>query len=65
MGDFKILQYNGRSGADRDQPATGRSFHEALYQVEQIYVKEMMPTDDATEGLNAFMEKREPVWKNR
>jgi cyclohexa-1,5-dienecarbonyl-CoA hydratase len=45
--------------------ATGRPFHEALYDVEQIYLKEMMATEDATEGLNAFMEKRKPVWKNR
>jgi cyclohexa-1,5-dienecarbonyl-CoA hydratase len=45
--------------------ATGRPFHEALHQVEQIYLKDMMATEDATEGLNAFMEKRKPVWKNR
>jgi cyclohexa-1,5-dienecarbonyl-CoA hydratase len=45
--------------------ASGRPFHEALFQVEQIYLKEMMATEDATEGLNAFMEKRKPVWKNR
>ena len=45
--------------------ATGRPFHEALHHVEQIYLKEMMATEDATEGLNAFMEKRKPVWKNR
>ena len=45
--------------------ATGRPFHEALNHVEQIYLKDMMATEDATEGLNAFMEKRKPVWKNR
>ena len=45
--------------------ATGRPFHEALHHVEQIYLKDMMATEDATEGLNAFMEKRRPVWKNR
>ncbi len=45
--------------------ATGRPFHEALHHVEQIYFKEMMATEDATEGLNSFMEKRKPVWKNR
>ena len=45
--------------------ATGRPFHEALHHVEQIYLKDMMATEDATEGLNAFMEKRKPVWKNR
>ena len=45
--------------------AAGRPFHEALHHVEQIYLNEMMATEDATEGLNAFMEKRKPVWKNR
>lgn len=45
--------------------ATGRPFAEALHDVEQIYLKELMATEDATEGLNAFMEKRKPVWKNR
>lgn len=45
--------------------AVGRPFAEALHEVEQIYLKEMMAAEDATEGLNAFMEKRKPVWKNR
>jgi cyclohexa-1,5-dienecarbonyl-CoA hydratase len=45
--------------------ASGKSFHEALPRVEQLYLKELMATEDATEGLNAFMEKRKPVWKNR
>ncbi|MCK9423412.1 MAG: enoyl-CoA hydratase-related protein [Bacteroidales bacterium] len=30
-----------------------------------IYVKEMMETHDANEGINAFIEKRKPVWKNQ
>jgi cyclohexa-1,5-dienecarbonyl-CoA hydratase len=29
-----------------------------------MYVKEMMETHDANEGINAFIEKRKPVWKN-
>lgn len=31
----------------------------------EMYVKELMETHDANEGINAFMEKRKPVWKNR
>ncbi len=27
--------------------------------------RELMPTEDAREGLNAFLEKRKPVWKNQ
>jgi len=45
--------------------ASGKPFLEALSTVEQIYLQELMATDDAVEGLNAFMEKRKPVWKNK
>lgn len=40
-------------------------FTEALDEVERLYLHELMRTEDATEGLMAFMEKRAPVWKNR
>ena len=36
----------------------------SLRVIEDIYLKELMETHDAHEGLNAFMEKRKPVWKN-
>ena len=29
-----------------------------------MYVKELMETHDANEGINSFLEKRKPVWKN-
>jgi len=29
-----------------------------------MYMKEMMETHDANEGINAFIEKRKPIWKN-
>lgn len=45
--------------------ASTRPFFEALYFVEQQYLKELMATEDAKEGLNSFLEKRKPVWKNR
>ena len=45
--------------------AAGKPFFEALFTVEQIYLKELMATEDAVEGLNSFMEKRKPVWKNK
>jgi cyclohexa-1,5-dienecarbonyl-CoA hydratase len=40
-------------------------FDDALAAVEKIYLGELMRTEDAHEGLAAFMEKRKPVWKNR
>jgi cyclohexa-1,5-dienecarbonyl-CoA hydratase len=45
--------------------AAGRSYDEALPIVEQLYLKELMATEDAKEGLASFIEKRKPVWKNR
>jgi len=39
-------------------------FEPSLKVIEDIYLNELMPTVDAQEGLNAFMEKRKPVWKN-
>jgi cyclohexa-1,5-dienecarbonyl-CoA hydratase len=29
-----------------------------------MYLDELMNTNDAVEGLNAFLEKRKPVWEN-
>ncbi len=42
-----------------------RGFEEALAAVEDIYLKELMQTEDAHEGLAAFLEKRPPEWRNR
>jgi cyclohexa-1,5-dienecarbonyl-CoA hydratase len=43
----------------------GWSFKETLDQVENLYLNELMKTDDAQEGVRAFSEKRKPVWRNR
>jgi enoyl-CoA hydratase/carnithine racemase len=37
---------------------------ETLKQVNTFYLKEVMSTRDASEGLHAFLEKRKPNWKN-
>jgi len=36
-----------------------------LPEVEELYIKGLMETDDANEGINSFLEKRKPEWKNR
>jgi len=38
---------------------------EALRRSSDLYLQELMRTEDALEGLNAFLEKRKPEWKNR
>lgn len=42
-----------------------RSLDIALKGVENLYLHELMRTDDAREGVKAFMEKRKPIWKHR
>jgi cyclohexa-1,5-dienecarbonyl-CoA hydratase len=37
----------------------------SLKAIEDIYLNELMKTNDAQEGLKAFLEKRSPEWKNR
>jgi len=43
----------------------GRSLDSVLAEVEDMYLHELMKTEDANEGINAFIEKRKPVWRNR
>ena len=36
-----------------------------LPQLEEMYVKQLMQTKDANEGIQSFLEKRKPVWTNQ
>jgi len=45
--------------------AQAADFEERLATVGRLYLEELMKTDDAHEGLNAFMEKRKPEFKHR
>ncbi|MCC7050289.1 MAG: enoyl-CoA hydratase/isomerase family protein [Bacteroidia bacterium] len=35
-----------------------------LPQLESVYTKQLMESKDANEGINAFLQKRQPVWEN-
>ena len=35
-----------------------------LQLLEDLYVNDLMQTDDANEGINSFLEKRQPAWSN-
>jgi cyclohexa-1,5-dienecarbonyl-CoA hydratase len=43
----------------------GRSLDDALTEQENTYLHELMKTEDANEGVKAFMEKRKPVWRHK
>jgi cyclohexa-1,5-dienecarbonyl-CoA hydratase len=43
----------------------GLGFKNGLEKVTDIYLNLLMKTEDAVEGLNAFLEKRKPQWKGK
>jgi len=40
-------------------------FDKGLARAEKIYLDDLMRTEDAQEGINAFLQKREPLWKGK
>lgn len=54
------LRYSVRAG----RIVLNKTFKDNLKKLEKIFIKELMETHDANEGINSFMEKRKPQWKN-
>ncbi len=44
--------------------AVGDQFEKALARSEEIYLRDLVRTDDMVEGVRSFLEKRPPAWKN-
>jgi len=40
-------------------------FEQTLEGLERLYLDDLMSTEDAAEGIQAFLERRHPVWKDR
>jgi cyclohexa-1,5-dienecarbonyl-CoA hydratase len=40
-------------------------FEDGLRHVEEVYLNQLMATEDAKEGVRALRERRAPVWQNR
>ena len=41
------------------------SFQSTLDEIENLYLHELMKTEDAHEGVRSFMEKRKPEWRHK
>jgi len=56
-----VLKLAGRTMRRRHR----EEFENDLSKTEQVYLNQLMKTEDAREGIRAFMEKRPPSWRGR
>jgi cyclohexa-1,5-dienecarbonyl-CoA hydratase len=54
---LRLARRAARMGLDR-------ALREDLPRLESLYLEELMKTRDAVEGIEAFLEKRSPTWRN-
>ena len=45
--------------------AVNLPFDEGLRHVEEVYLNQLVSTEDAKEGVRALRERRQPVWKHK
>jgi cyclohexa-1,5-dienecarbonyl-CoA hydratase len=65
IGPKKTMELLLTGDRIRAAEAERLSFDEGLMAVEELYLGPLMDTEDAHEGLAAFMEKRAPVWRDK
>jgi cyclohexa-1,5-dienecarbonyl-CoA hydratase len=56
-----VLRLTRRAVAGAVHPG----FADAVRHAEDVYLNQLMATEDAKEGLRAIAEKRRPSWQNR
>jgi cyclohexa-1,5-dienecarbonyl-CoA hydratase len=54
-----------RIGKRTIRSCSGLDLERGLREAGRIYLEELMRTQDAVEGLHAFLDKREPLWSNQ
>jgi enoyl-CoA hydratase/carnithine racemase len=42
-----------------------QNFDQSLKRSEEIYCRELLQTQDVSEGVTAFLQKRSPQWSHR
>ena len=66
-----LSELNGKSGKVLRITLKGlrevslKNFSENLKRSEEIYLNELLQTEDVEEGVQAFLQKRKPEWKHR
>ena len=53
-----------RLAARAARGAIAQTFGARLWEVEELYLSSLVPTQDATEGIRSFLEKRPPAWRH-